>query len=511
MDVNTDQLSLLIDYARAVIREAYENRFKVVLCFALVSITVLLMGLFAPKRFESSATLMAERQNIIQPLLSGQASVTRVEDQTRVVREVIYASRLLRQVVESTHLLDPNASASAIERKTDALRSSVKVKGIGGSYIKVSYASGNADTTYRVLNAIVELFIKNSAASKRKESRDAYDFINDQVDSYKLQLQDAEKRLKKFKSTSLDGTEASVKGRIAQLRTMVETIQLDVDDIRTRISGLQAELGKENSHLSRSYKSSVYRDRLINAQQQLENLLLTYTETYPDVVALKYQIRDMETAIKQTQSEVRNDGQNQDSGQSLNPLYEELRGKLAEANVELQTRLRRHDSTKNLLTEEYARLKRIAENQAELAELTRDYTVNRGLYEDMLERKERARLSMTLDIEGRGLSYRVREPAVYPQNATGLRLIHFALIGPLLGILVPLGLLVALVVVDPRIRFESQIAVHRDIEILGVVPHMPSSIGVRLLRWDAIVIFFVLFSIGSVYGVLGYLKLTGGI
>ena len=138
------------------------------------------------------------------------------------------------------------------------------------------------------------------------------------------------------------------------------------------------------------------------------------------------------------------------------------------------------------LGEERERASRIAERDAELAELTRDYSVTKGLYEDLLNSKEKARLSMTLDIEGQGVTYKIQEPAKYPLFATGLRFIHFALAGILAAIVVPIGLIISYIFLDPRIRFSNAIEEQFDVPLLGEIPHLVSNPIKRMRKVDVI-------------------------
>src|SRR5690606_24870927 len=125
---------------------------------------------------------------------------------------------------------------------------------------------------------------------------------------------------------------------------------------------------------------------------------------------------------------------------------------LQAANVDLRGQKRRMQSLVHLQEQEFERAQRVAANQAEMSELTRDYDVTRGVYEDMLQRKESARLSMSLDIEGQGITYRIQEPAAFPLKPSGIYFIHFAAAGPFIGLFFPLGLLILYVLLDPHIR-----------------------------------------------------------
>ena len=77
---------------------------------------------------------------------------------------------------------------------------------------------------------------------------------------------------------------------------------------------------------------------------------------------------------------------------------------------------------------------------------------------------------MTLDLAGKGVTYKVLEPAIFPILPTGLRFLHFAIAGPLVGIIIPLGLLIALVFFDGKIRFSDQLEDLYPGIVLAVIP-----------------------------------------
>ena len=93
----------------------------------------------------------------------------------------------------------------------------------------------------------------------------------------------------------------------------------------------------------------------------------------------------------------------------MNPLYGELRSKLSAVRSRSAAVASRIATAEGLLAQELLRNSRIAASESSLAELTRDYEVNRDLYQDLLKRRENARVSMNLDSEQRGLSFRIQE------------------------------------------------------------------------------------------------------
>lgn len=477
----------LSDILMALKAELIRFRFWCVLLFLGVAYTVLSLGMIWPKQFTTSAVLFADETNIIEPLLKGSAEVTKI-DRSEQATEIIYTSAIMKAAAKGAGLIKEGMSEEEQGRIIGQIRRGVVVeKERNNNHFVVRYTAKNPDLSFETLNSIVNVFIANAARKKRDESVSAYNFIDSQVQIYKKQLEAAEAKLKDFKSGNTDGTEQDVSSRISSLRQEIESLKITSEETQSRVNGLRQQLGNEGQYLRAKGQVDELKQRRQTLSAQLEHLLMSYQEGYPDIISLRAQIEDIDSSMAKLSAS----GNVYGSADKLqNPLYEELRKQLSEAEVELRTQLRRVESLKELQVEEVARLQRIAQNQAELSDLTRDNDVTRKAYEEMLENREKARISMTLDIEGQGVTYRIQEPAAFPLKPSGLHFIHFALIGPLLGLLLPLALLIMYVVLDPHLRSSRilQQQLPADIEIIGVIPHFNSPIGERLLRKDMLFI-----------------------
>lgn len=502
------QALLIQEWAYALWKELNLHRGKVVAGFAGVMLTVVVLGLVWPKMYEAGAIVYADQQNIIQPLLAGSAEVTQLQtDQLMVIRERINSPPLLEQVLLDTKAVASTNDKYAIEPLMRGLQSGIEVTEAGKNHFKISYRSKDQNKAFAVATALTNVFLRDAAATKRRESRDAYTFIDNQVKTYKAQLQDAEEKLKQFKGQNIDGSEEGTSGRLASIRSQIESFTLELQVAKARASELRQQLSRESQYLSQRYKSDVYRESLAQAQSRLDTLRLSYEDTYPDIVALKQQIQDMETAIANVAKEPATPNQRS----AANPAYERLRGELAEAEVTVRTVELRLDSSRKMLEEELSRSKRIAEHGAELSELTRDYNVTRSIYEDMLERKEKARLSMALDIEGQGVSYKIKEPPVFPTMPVGLRFLHFFLAAPILGLLVPIGLIIAYIQLDPRIRFADRLqsALPATVPVLGFVPHVSTPVERHVMKADWTRMALLMGAALLVYALIAVARLTG--
>ncbi|HEB26363.1 MAG TPA: chain length-determining protein, partial [Porticoccus sp.] len=417
------ETAVIFEIISAVWRELVKWRLWVVGFFILAAFSILGVGLMWPEKYETSTMLYADVTNIIEPLLKGRAEITSI-DRSGQARELIYTRRIMKRVALENGLFDSAASIERQESEINSLRANITIKAEGKNYFRVVYKNNSQDASFRILNSVVDAFIRDTSERRRMESREAFEFIAQQVSAYKRQLLSAEKLLKDFRSRNLDGSLQSVNARINQLRQGVEELKLTISEIDARERSLQEQLKNESEHLSTQSKVEEQRSRLDALKGRLDILRLSYQETYPDVVSLKEQIKSQELVVEAMQDSSYVAGASA-SGSLQNPLYEELRKRQAETEVDLRSQRRRKQSMENMLGEEYERAKRVASKEAELSELVRDYDVNREIYEEMLERKESARLSMVLDVEGQGVSFKIQEPAVFPLQPSGLRFIHF--------------------------------------------------------------------------------------
>ena len=479
------------DMLLALKAELIRFRFWCVLLFILVSGLVLLVGVMWPKNYATSALLFADETNILEPLLRGRAEVTSI-DRSVQAREIIYTRGIMETVARQRGLLTKETPPEQEDRIIRAIRGGLDVRSEQNNYFRISFVSNDPDNSFETLNTIINVFIENSASKKRQESLNAFNFIDAQVQTYKRQLELAEEKLKEFNAQNVDGTEAGVATRIAELRGEIESLKITIEETEARINTITTQLGNESQYQQTKGEIDELRQRRQGLVNQLEQLLLVYQEGYPDVISLRAQIAELDTAIHMAQAS----GGDVYTGRGEaveNPLYEELRRQLSVAKVDLRGQKRRMESLIHLSEQEHERAQRVAANQAQLSELTRDYNVTRDVYEEMLQRKESARLSMTLDIEGQGISYRIQEPATFPLKPSGLRFIHFAILGPILGLLAPIGLLVLYVMVDPHFRSARalQQQLPAGIELIGIIPHYHTPLSERLLRKDVVILFFL--------------------
>ena len=473
----------LIDMLPMFLKEGRRHGLILTFIFAIIAIAALTAGLLWPKSYVASTTILAQSSDIIAPLLEGRAVPTGVTDRAGLARQVVFSRKVLTEAMQAGGWMESQPSPVEQERIMERIKDATQVTSPRPELVQITYRDSDPQRTFSVTKHLAELFIEESRATKERESREAFEFIDNQVSDYHKKLTSAEEGLLKYRSEDADaqaGSAADANARISALRTQVEQARTNLMEQRSRESALVAQLSGESEVTAVQTREGLYRAQLIELQNQLDRLLLTYTEQYPDVVRTRMQMQDIQRQLKDEQdrrSTAVASGQTQSpfGNTQFNPLYQELRTRLADLRREIAATQTRMSASEGMLNDELDRSRRIAASEGALAELTRDYEVNRDIYQDLLRRRENARVSMVLDEEQRGLTFRIQDPAILPLRPSGLRLLHFAAGGLGAGILAPFALLFALVQFDPRVRSARQLERTTGLVALATIPTYPTA------------------------------------
>lgn len=508
------------DLLKALLGEAYVRRNAIVVMFVLISLSFLAVGTVWPKKYTAFVIISANDTNILQPLMEGTAEATRVKDLASNAREIIFGEKIMEEVLVDADWLKNEPTSFEQERIKKSIKEKVKIKKAGKNLLRIEFKDSDPIRAYITVKRMAELFIKEGEKSKTEESKAAYDFIEMQVNEYLQKLTEVEDKLREYRSKNPDsrpGLESEVSNRISGLQTEIERAKMQLRETVIRRNSLQEQLSGEAAVTISQSREGQYRSKIVNLQTRLETLRLDYKETYPDIVRIKHQIEDLKQAMNEEISrreEARNRAVNKnrvyiDEAIMLSPLYQQLRSDASNAETEIATLKARISEMNKMLESQYDRGRKIHDGEAALTKLTRNYQVNQDIYQDLLKRRERARVSKSLDEENKGLTFKIQEPAKVPLLPTGMRFIHFAAAGVVLGFAVPIGLIFLLIQVDPRIRFAKIISNDLNLPVLAEINRMFSYKEKRREKINIAILVIIIGAVMFIYGYVGWLRFTG--
>jgi polysaccharide chain length determinant protein (PEP-CTERM system associated) len=250
---------------------------------------------------------------------------------------------------------------------------------------------------------------------------------------------------------------------------------MNIAELGSQSATIGGQLSGQSEVSAVQTREGVYLSQIAELQSKLQQLQLTYTDSYPDVVRTRHQIEDLRKQLQQAEQQknaakLAGTPTSIDSTVTFNPVYQTLQTKQAELRADLAAAHARLGSSSSQLESELERSKRIAATADEMSQLSADYQTTQAIYQDLLKRRENARVSMDLDKERRGLTFRIQDPAMLPLMPSGLRLMHFAAAGLALAVLVPFGLLFGIARFDPRARRGDLLEQSTGLPVLATIP-----------------------------------------
>ncbi|GGC73013.1 XrtA system polysaccharide chain length determinant [Marinobacter halophilus] len=458
-----------------ILREIRTRKWLALFVFAAVSFIVLAVGFLWPYKYQSQVIIFVDDRNIIQPLMEGRAVTTKISEKASAARELLWSRTVMEKIAKDTDVFGDNAenlSQEALAGRVSGIRSGMSVATRGDNYFSIGFSASSPLRAFQVAQKLGQSFIEENSNRKRAESRSAYEFIDKQVKSYERQIAGVEARLQQFLSENVEGTEANANARMANLQSRLELAELEREELQTRANALDRQMAEIDPRIRQGQTLDAYQVRINSMEEQLDALRLRYHDTYPDIIILREQIAELRNQQQRALATQEESPRSFGDMNIANPVYQDIRSTLVTTNTDIETVETRIQSIQRLIAEQTMRMERIQENKTQYSDLTRDLEVNREIYDDLLKRREKARVSMHLDIEGQGLNYRINETAQYPNNPSGPKFSMFALAGLFVGFVAPFGAVAALLQVDPRIRSREQIEDVLELSILEQLPEV---------------------------------------
>lgn len=496
----------LLDYLRGI----WRNRWYALGCAWLVCLIGWTVVYRLPDQYEASARVFVDTQSILRPLLQGLTVSVNPEAQIGLMTRTLLSRPNLEKIARNADLDIRAQDTEGLDALINNLQKRIQLTSAGRENLYgIAFTDNDPQLARKVVQAVVTVFVENLLGETRQDTDTAQRFLEKQIAEYEARLVEAENRLKEFKLKNVGLMPAEGQNyytRLQQASADVETVRLELNQAESRRNSLLQQIGGEEPTFGIGPQPGASTGPAANAtlpidariqslEQKLDELLLKYTERHPDVGILKQTIADLkkqrEDELAQYQASLAASAANAASsaggfgpaGVDANPVYQQLKVALAqeEANVaSLQARLAEYEKRRKELQEQ---VNTVPQVEAELAALNRDYEINRKKYDELVARRESARLSQQAEQTNQDIRFRIVDPPRAPLAPTGPNrplLISGVLIGAL-GI----GGALAFVLAQIWPTFDSRRSLMRatQIPVFGSVSIVFSPAEARRNRW----------------------------
>ncbi len=482
---------LLLNYIKGVwVKKRY-----IIICTWLICPLGFIYVASMPDVYQSSARVYVDTRSKLQPLLTGIAiqQDSRLEIRTNVKTLL---SRPNVEIIARESDLDITAKTPVqYENLITSLTKNIKIKPVGREFIyTISYSHRNPEMARTVVQETLDLFVEGTKGNNRRESDGASQFIDEQISDYENRLAAAEQKLANFKRKHSDllPNQGSFHSNYRQLEEQLEQTELSIKETEQQIIALTAKLSDKKAQKDGFSVRSAneepalttrYDSRITNLEEKLDELMLRYTELHPDVIETSNLLESLQKARdKEIEEYMSSDASGDATDDRVGSLNNEIRLEISRLEGLVASLKVRETRFSTKLDELRQKIDMVPQAEAEQTSLNRDYGILKRKYEELLGRKEASDIAVKADVSNEDVQFRVIDPPIAPQTASGPnRIFNYTLV-LLAGFAAGLGIAFLISQLNPILIRGSQLTVLTGYPVLGTVSHLDKAIMNRASR-----------------------------
>ncbi len=315
------------------------------------------------------------------------------------------------EVLRSTGLVQPVIQQFKLKNTEGQLLSTteflenLKVKPVrSADILAVTYVSRDAEEAAAVVNGVMEVYLQQDILARQAQVRAASQFVEQQLPKVEHQVHLAEQNLRTFQEknktivldqevTSAVTQAESLKQQANTLRSTLVDTEAQLQNLRSQLSGIQADPIVQQSMLSQSTALQEALKELNELEMQLALARSRYQGTAPQVAELEGKVNNLRGLVAARAQQALELPSLTQPSQVVGNLYQELTRRLVELESQrqgLQHQIEVIETQRKLSDENLAVLPQL---QAEQRDLSRKLEVAQASYSELLKKAEELRIA----------------------------------------------------------------------------------------------------------------------
>ncbi len=271
--------------------------------------------------------------------------------------------------------------------------------------------------------ALLNTFVESSLGAQGDDADMTSRAIKSEMDDHETRLLQAESDLADFKKRNLgympnDGADYYTRlqtalGNVAETERKVRQLRQRRDEVARQLEGEEPVFGLTPSTPAQAAAGCSKAANVAQLQAQLSDLQVAFTNKHPRIVMLKDTIEALELECAQEREAMGGTiavVNPETNSLDANPVYQNLRLQLSNANVELAALTEEYNSRLGSVALLRADVDKISMVETDLKKLNRDYGVVESRYQELLRRWETLQSKRRLDPVTEIVQFNILEP-----------------------------------------------------------------------------------------------------
>ncbi len=513
----------ILDQLLVILKGVWTKKWYVIIVAWLICLIAWPVVLKMPDQYRSNAQVYVDTQSLLKPLLRGLTIETNPGEQIRLMSRTLLTRPNLEKIARLTDLDLTAKTPAEFDQLLKQLGQDISFgKARRENIFTIGYTSQDPVLAKNVVQATLTTLVENALGDKRTDSVNAQSFLDKQINEYEAQLNEADRKLTAFKQANvayLTGSTGSFYSGLTTLKEQIRDIKLSLNEAEQRKESLELQLedledaeGDEDlmadSFMTAGH-ATIYDSRIAVLEQELDALQLKYTNRHP---LIRETNRKLDSLRRSQQQEIEQHAGMATGGDgndiSANPIYQSVKLNLSQELANIQSLKARLANYEERLKVQQQKLDTVPEVEAELAALQRGYSIIQGKHNQLMNRRESARLADSAEADTDSIQFRVIEPPRVPNNPDGPNRPLF--LSAVLIVALGAGVVVAagISTLSPTFFNTRQLYAVTGVPVLGSVTLLHSHEVIRTVRRRGILFVALGMVLIALYGVIMGLQLN---
>ncbi len=407
---------------------------------------------------------------------NGLGSLTALTPQSSPLRtesEQLLSRPVLARTIAALKLRD----AQGKPVQPEDLAQAIKVKEVSGAdVLKVTYTDRQRDRSAKVINQLLQEYIKSNIASTRAEARAAREFIDQELPKAETNVRQLDAAFRRFKERSqiadLTGEQQLLAASVGSLENQITQASTELTEANARFRTLQGnlQLAPQQALIASSLSQSPGVQQAIAQWQQLQSQLqlerTRLQDNHPRIQDLQQKEQTLRQLLRQRMVEAVGSDQSLQStnfGDVKQTLVKDyLSADMARNSLtqRVQALTRAHQAYRQ-------RLGQFPQLEQQQRELQRRLEVAQSTYASLSRRRQEVQLAERQTVGTASLI----EPAIPALSAGSNNQVMFLGVGFLLGSLLASGTMLGLELSDRSIKSVKEAKQLFGFSCLGTIPY----------------------------------------
>jgi protein tyrosine kinase modulator len=361
-----------------------------------------------PNVYEATSRVYVDTSSVLRPILNKQIIPVDVGTELNYVTEALLGRKQLERVAQQTGLDVGATTPAQHDAVLDQLHSKIRIGATGrtrttpDNLYTIRYRHSNRETAIAVVDTLLNTLVEDTLGANRKGADTAEEFLDARIQEYETRLQQSERALAEFKKRNADqlpGAEGGYFARIQQESAALDEAKKTLRLAQLKRDRLVEQLKSESPVIAANTPAAQPPPNSLDARirdyhQQLDKLLLDYTDKHPDVIAVREALSRLEAQRAEELKALGVNNPDQEiSSLDANPVHQAVQIAINQADAEIAPLQADVDDRTSKLAELRSQMDKVPEVEAELARLNRDYDVIHEQYQALVRSRETQNLS----------------------------------------------------------------------------------------------------------------------